>query len=137
MFCFPLIAAAAAGALFFTQNNFGDCEVGGIKFCNQCWRDNPICISQKELRYEQCMADKGRKCWKLQPELVAVNFLNNEFICEDYRCAAATVCDMEVCCDKAYVVLSFSDCSKMAFELYQPVTKGCTGIWVVRRYAYV
>lgn len=137
MFCIPLVAAAAAGTLLFSQRNCCEIEVGGVDFNDQCWRDNPICLSRKQLCYEQCMTDKGRKCWKTQPELVAANFLNNDFICQEYRCVPTTVCDVKVCCDKAYVVLSFPDCSKMAFELCRPVKQECGGIWVVRKYAYV
>ncbi|MBE6689096.1 MAG: hypothetical protein E7588_07450 [Ruminococcaceae bacterium] len=136
MVCFPL-AAAAAGALLYFHNNRNDCVVADVCFSQQCWRDNPICLCAKELRYQQCMTDKGHKCWRLKPELVAANFLNNEFICDEYRCSSVKVCGAEVCCDKAYVVLSFPDCKKMAFELYQPVKKDCHGIWAVRRYAYV
>lgn len=137
MFCIPVIAAAAAGTLLFGRCGQSGIEVAGVDFNNQCWLDNPICISKKQLCYEQCMTDKGRKCWKTKPELVAANFLNNEFICSEFQSDSVNVCGVKECGDNAYVVLSFPDCGKMAFELTRPVKKGCGGIWVVRKYAYV
>ena len=139
MLCIPLIAVAAGvGYFLFGNNNHRiECCIGGIDFNDQCWLDNPVCYSEKKLCYEQCMVNKGHKCWRKNPELVAVNFLNNDFIDCDYRDSAATVCEYRECCDKAFVVLSFPNCKKMAFELFKPIEKGNCGIWVVKRYAYV
>lgn len=137
MLCIPVIAAAAAGTLLFGQHSCCEFEVGGVNFNDQCWLDNPLCVPKKQLCYEQCMSDKGRKCWRTKPELVAANFLNNEFICQEFRSESVTVCDTKECGDNAYVVLSFPNCDKMAFELTRPVKKGCGGIWAVRKYAYV
>ena len=136
MFCIPLIAAAA-GVLFFSQRNCCELCVGGIDLNDQCWLDNPICYSRKSLCYEQCMANKGHNCWRTKPDLTAVNFLNNDFINCEYKDGPARVCEVKICCDKAYVILSFADCKKMAFELYKPVEKGDCGIWAVKRYAYI
>lgn len=137
MFCIPVIAAAAAGTLLYGQCNCCEFKVADVDFNSQCWLDNPLCLSRKTLCYEQCMANKGNKCWKLKPELVAVNFLNNSFICQEYQGIPANICDVKICGNTAYVVLSFRGCHKMAFELCQPVKKGCGGIWVVKKYAYV
>ena len=138
MFCIPLIAVGAAGALLYGQyNNCRELCVGGIDLNNQCWLDNPLCNLRKSLCYEQCMVNKGHNLWRTKPELTAVNFLNNDFISCEYKDTPAKVCEVKTYCDKAYVVLSFGNCKKMAFELYKPVEKGNCGIWAVKRYAYI
>ena len=137
MLCIPVIAAAAAGSFLYGQCNCCEFKVGNVDFNRQCWMGNPLCLSRKQYLLAQCMADKGRKCWRTDPVSAAANFLNNDFICDEYRCTPATVCEVKICCNKAYVVLSFNDCSKMAFELYQPAKQGCGGVWYVRKYAYV
>ena len=136
MFCSPLVAAAA-GVLLYGQCNCCEFMVGDVDFNNQCWIDNPICYSRKQLCHEQCMVNKGHKCWRTKPELVAVNFLNYDFIQCEYRDIPATVCEVKICCDTAYVVLSFDNCKRMAFKLYKPVDKGDCGIWIVKKYAYI
>ena len=137
MFCIPIIAAAAAGTILCGQCNSNSFSVGGVNLKEQCWIDNPVCINKKQASHAQCLADKKRSQWRTNPAYVAANFLNYDFICDKYKCAPATVCEIKICSGRSYVTLSFNDCSKMIFELYQPAKQGINGIWYVKRYAYV
>lgn len=125
------IALGLSGGLFS--------QGGGIRSCygNICWRNDKSPESQAELRQIRRLAQSGQKAYRLQAEKTAASFLNRSFILPSYQGRSVYVEDVSVFLNRAVVLVSFSDATHMAFELYRPCFDGVRDIWVVKRYAYL